>query len=170
MTKFVCLFICLMIALPSYANNEEDSGNSQQNEIVHKIEKEIIPLPDCGNQKLIEKTKEFVIEYYKKNIFQNIFDRRKRHFVIDNIDKFVEEDIANYKTEKQRPISDMIIDLKVNKGVIEENLRLCKNSSKNKEASNVYLVIHPENDNFKVHVINLKSKYNIKEDVSFVYK
>ena len=64
----------------------------------------------------------------------------------------------------------MIIDLKVNKGVIEENLRLCKNSSKNKEASNVYLVIHPENDNFKVHVINLKSKYNIKEDVSFVYK
>ena len=55
-------------------------------------------------------------------------------------------------------------------GIIEENLRLCKNSSKNKEASNVYLVIHPQDGDFKVHVINLKSKYDIKEEVSFTYK
>ena len=170
MTKFVYWLICFFISFSASANDEMLDSESQTNEVIHTIEKEIIPLPNCNNETLIQKTKNFVIAYYNENILQNIFDRRRKHFVIDNIDKFVEEDIANYKTEKQRPVSDVLINLKINHGIIEENLRLCKNSSKNKEASNVYLVIHPQDGDFKVHIINLKSKYDIKEEVSFTYK
>ena len=170
MIRLICLFICFLIIPPSYADNEEVDAASQQHEIIRKIEKEIIPLPSCDDKKLIEQTREFVIEYYTKNISQNVFDRRRKHFVIKNIDKFAQENIANYKTEKQRPVSDVLINLKINKGIIDENLKLCKNNSKNKEASDVYLIIHPENTGYRVHIVNLKLDYNVEEDVSFVYQ
>ena len=88
MTKFVYWLICFFISFSASANNEMLDSKSQTNEVIHTIEKEIIPLPSCNNETLIQKTKDFVIAYYNENILQNIFDRRRKHFVIDNIDKF----------------------------------------------------------------------------------
>ena len=148
-----------------------ETKTQQPEVIVRKIEKDIEVLPTCSDEKLIEKTKEFILEYYKKEQLSNIYDRRRKHFILSNIDNYSLENIENYKSEKTRPVSDIIINTKINKGVLEENMRLCKNLSHNKHALDVYLLIYSDNKNTVVRIINLKKTQSIEDDgTSFVYK
>jgi len=171
MIKFFCFFITsILFSNISYAEEVALSGEEPKEVIVRKIEKNIVELPSCSDEKLVAQTKEFIIEYYKNEQLSNIYDRRRKHFILSNIDKYSPENIENYKSEKTRPVSDVIIDTKINKGVLEENMRLCKNLSQNKEASNVYLLIFSDNKNIKVTIINLKKNHSIEDDTSFIYK
>ena len=171
MYKFLCFFITsILFSNISYAEEIALRDEKPIEVIVRKIEKNIEELPLCSDEKLITQTKEFITKYYQNEQLSNIYDRRRKHFILNNIDKYSPENIENYKSEKSRPISDIIVDTKINKGVLEENMRLCKNLSKNKEASNVYLLIFSDGNNVKVKIINLKKKYSLDDDASFVYK
>lgn len=160
MYKFFCFFVLLFSIKPCLG--QEDFSLAPQTRpndaLVHKIEKNIIPIMTCDDSNLIKETKEFVKNFYEKNIPYSVKDKRKKHFVMNSLDLFEQENIANYKSSKMRPVSDLIANLLINEAVLEENMRLCKNQSKNKEASEVYLLIHAdENMNQKVYVLNLQS-------------
>lgn len=129
--------------------------------------KKLLPLPDCKDAVLLGAVKDFVAGFYAGNADKNAAFRRRRHFIIHNLAEFSRENIANYKTEAARPVSDIIIDLKVNKNILEENMLLCKNQSPYKDPGNVYILVYPEEDGYRVHLINLGAQ---GEDVSFFYK
>ncbi len=156
-----CLFV-------PYVNAEETEITAQD-VIVHQVEKQIIPMPTCQDEKLMSATKEFISEFYKDNTNKNVKERRHRYFLIHNLDKFSKENIANYKTEATKPVSDIIADRKINKSIIEENMLLCKNQSENEEAGKLFLLIYPEADSYRVETINLELKPSGK-DTSFLYK
>ena len=125
------------------------------------------PLPDCKDAVLLGAVKDFVAGFYAGNADKNAAFRRRRHFITHNLAEFSRENIANYKTEAARPVSDIIIDLKVNKNILEENMLLCKNQSPYKDPGNVYILVYPEEDGYRAHLINLGAQ---GEDVSFFYK
>ena len=127
----------------------------------------LLPLPDCKDAVLLGAVKDFVAGFYAGNADKNAAFRRRRHFITHNLAEFSRENIANYKTEAARPVSDIIIDLKVNKNILEENMLLCKNQSPYKDPGNVYILVYPEEDGYRVHLINLGAQ---GEDVSFFYK
>lgn len=147
----------------------EETSNEAQEVIVHQVEKQIIPMPTCEDEKLISATKEFISEFYKNDTSKNVKQRRRRYFLTHNIDKFSKENIANYKTEATKPVSNIIADRKINKGIAEENMLLCKNKSQNKEASDLFLLVYPEAESYRVEVINLELKASGQE-TSFLYK
>ncbi len=135
--------------------------------ITYEVKKEILPMPTCEDKVLLEKTKEFIKSYYSKSNNNSVMARRKKHFILNGINEFTKENIANYKTESTRPVSDIIAELKVNENIIEENMLLCKNTSKNKYASNIYLLAHPYKKGYKVFLLNLDNKVR---DVFFEYE
>lgn len=137
---------------------------------IRKVEKKIVQLPTCYDEKLLTHTRQYISEYFVKNEGGNSYQRRRRHFILNNLDKFATENVANYKTESTRPVSDIIADLRVNHNILEENMRLCKNISLNKEAAKVYLLIYPVENGYNVIVINLKEKQQKDEQASFYYE
>ncbi len=165
--KFFRLIAIACLFAP-YVNAEETDGGVQE-VIVHQVEKQIIPMPTCQDEKLISATKEFISEFYKDDTNKNVKERRHRYFLTHNLDKFSKENIANYKTEATKPVSDIIADRKINKSIAEENMLLCKNQSQNKEAGELFLLVYPESDSYRVEVINLELKPTGKE-TSFLYK
>ena len=198
MNKFFGLAICFLLASPTYANdtiqtenvvsNQEaveelnihpDSSvvaeiNSQEEAkpietVTHTIEKEVVSMPSCDDKKLVVKTKEFIEKYLSKVTNQNVTFRRRRHFILKGLDEYTKENIANYKTEKARPVSDLIVKLKINNNIIEENMLLCKNTNTNDTVGNIYLLVHPQDDGYRVFVVNMDKSKTV-ESVYFDYK
>lgn len=152
----------------TYANAEGINDTTEE-VIVRQVEKQLVSLPTCQDEKLISATKEFISEFYKGDTNKNVKHRRRRYFLTHNMDKFSKENIANYKTEATKPVSNIIADRKINKGIAEENMLLCKNTSQNKEASDLFLLVYPEAESYRVEVINLELKASGQE-TSFLYK
>lgn len=138
--------------------------------VEHKVEKDIQTLPTCEDENLQKNTYEYVKNYFAASKNTGALHRRQRYFILNNLNKFEEQNIADYKTPETSPISDMIAHIKVNRGVIEENMRLCKNKSENQYAGKVYLLIYPEDkDNYRVNVINLARELSEQNKTTFTY-
>ena len=186
MLKFICLFLSVAISLTANANQCDDSNscvlsgdapvvntsssNQPKEVIVHKIKKDIYPLPTCNDEALIKAVKNYVDEFYGKEKQSNVLARRREYFIKNNLVSFSKENVAFYKKQDKRPVSDIIINLKVNHGVIEENMLLCKNNSKNIEASRLYILVYPYEQKYKVQVINLTPQDDIDRENVFIYE
>lgn len=163
----VAFCICAAAVPVAVAASAEEGDRQPAEVFTHKVEKKLLPLPDCKDAVLLGAVKDFVAGFYAGNADKNAAFRRRCHFITHNLAEFSRENIANYKTEAARPVSDIIIDLKVNKNILEENMLLCKNQSPYKDPGNVYILVYPEEDGYRVHLINLGAQ---GEDVSFFYK
>ena len=126
MIRFLSFLISIIFISGANASDvssviEEISSEAPIEEtITYEVKKEILPLPTCEDNVLLEKTKEFIQEYYSKSLDSSVVARRQRYFVLNNLNKFDKENVANYKTEKTRPVSDVIASLKINENIIEE--------------------------------------------------
>lgn len=136
--------------------------------ITHKVEVPEIPLPACNDKGLLSAVKKFVADYYSDNLDQNVRFRRHRYFTMRNLDRFSEENVGNYKTEKTRPVSDVVADIKINQGVAESNIRICKNQNPYTAPKNIYLIIYPEEEAYRCLLINLSDEQG--DFPSFTYK
>lgn len=136
--------------------------------ITHKVEKKLLQVPECNDEKLLAKTKEFLTAYFAKSDNQGVIFRRRKHFILNGITEFTTENIANYKTAAARPISDTIIELQMNEKILEENMRLCKKASVSKVLGDLYLLVYPYKEGYKVHILNLDSR-NVAEKNTFEY-
>lgn len=172
MRKFLVLALLFCSAHVSLANEEKISEDISiaptEAVITHKIEKKIMPLPECDDEILLTKTKEFLKAYFAKSNNQSTLFRRRKHFLLNGLDGLTKENIANYKTQAARPVSDVIVELQINEKILEENMRLCKKVSVSKILGDVYLLIYPFKEGYKVHILNL-DKQGINEKSTFVY-
>ncbi len=170
MNKFISIFLSLLLSTSYvFANEDKTSDNKTDLIITHKIEKNVVDLPDCNNPILLENVKNFIIKYLEENKKGSAAYKRRRYFILHNITDFSKENVANYKTQSTRPVSDFIINLKINQDIIEENMLLCKNKSLNKEAENLYTLTYPQDDGYKTYIINLDNRVDIN-NMSFFYK
>lgn len=151
------------------AEQVQSEEQKPQDTIVYKIEKEIISLPNCNDEELVEKTKEFIKTYFDKAKSQGVIFRRRKHFILNGVEEFTKENIANYKTPASRPVSDKIIELQMNEKVLEENMLLCKKTSNSKIMKDVFLLLHPVEEGYKVYILNLNTRAP-KEENSFIYQ
>ena len=194
MLKVVCFILSLFLSLQAYAegtsadcnvdtgcniplddsllqgDNITTTSKAPKEVIVYEIKKDIKPLPECNDERLITALKEYISDFYIKNKSGNVLARRRQHFIENNIKEFTKENIVYYKSEATKPVSEIIMNLKLNGGVIEENILLCKNSSKNIEAGKLFFVVHPYEEDYKVIVINLTPKYEFDKENSFILK
>lgn len=157
-------------ALPVPSTKQNVAEPEPEETILHTVEKKIIPLPECNSPKLLTSAKEHIATFLQKASTNSTLFRRRRHFILKSLDAFTTENVADYKTSAQSPVSDIIADLKMNGGVLEENMRLCKNENINRSERPLFLLIWPEEGKYKVRVINLSDKRYVDLETSFVYE
>ncbi len=126
--------------------------------VVYTVEKEILPVPACNDKTLMAKTQEYITAFFDKSDNKGVLFRRRRQLLLNNMENFTTENIANYKTAATSPVSDEIMDLQINHNVPEENMRLCKKQAANKLYGDIYLLVYPSEKGYKVHVLNLDRK------------
>ena len=188
MKKILTLAICLLLSAPVFAEeadtqvseelikqidegNMTDSEKKPEIEIIHKVEHKIIPLPECDNPLLYEKTKEFLNTYFERLGSLGTLYRRRYYFVLHSLDKFIKEDIAAYKTAETQVVANAIANAEVNFSLSDDNLRLCKNTSNNKYVQDIYLLIFPKDDGYIVQILNLMDRQAEDDlDISFFYQ
>jgi len=188
MKNFLTLTLCLLLSIPAFAEeadteiseelikqideeNTTDAEKQPEIEIIHKVEHKITPLPECNNPILYEKTKEFLKTYFAQFGNLGTLYRRRQYFVINSLDKFINEDISAYKTAEKQAIANAIANVEVNYNLQDDNLRLCKNTSENQYAKDTYLLISPKDDGYVVQILNLMDRQTKDDlDISFFYQ
>lgn len=173
MKKFFVLalfFLCGQIAQAEENSVEIQQSPAQENIVVtHKIEKEVLPLPECNDETLLAKTKEFLNTYFANSDNQSVLFRRRKHFLLKGLNEFTKENIANYKTPATRPVSDLIVEVQVNEKIIDENMLLCKKKTIGKALGNIYMLVYPYKNGYKVHLINI-DKQALTPQTTFTYE
>lgn len=160
MKKFLFSVLLLLCGNNAFAEEEtyqealQPSAEEVEVTVTHKIEKKMLPLPECDDETLLAKTKEFLTTYFAETDNQSTLFRRRKYFLLNKLTDFTKEDVANYKSAATRPISDTIIELQMNEKILEENMRLCKKASARKVLGDIYLLIYPFEKGYKVHILN----------------
>lgn len=153
------------------SESEASAEKKPELELIHQVEKKVYALPECGDTKLYEKTKEFIDSYFEKLNSKGTLYRRRHYFVVKGLEQFIKEDIVAYKTTNKSVVANAIANIEMNYGLDDDNLRLCKSTSQNKYVKNVYLLIFPKDDGYIVQILNLMDRQKEdNSDISFFYK
>ena len=186
--KFLALMVCILLSAPVFAEetntdvsedllrkideeNITDAEKQPEIEIIRKVEHKIAPLPACDNPVLYEKTKAFITAYFEKMGSLGTLYRRHQYFLLRDLNKFQTEDVSAYKTVETQTVANAIANAEVNFSLNDDNLRLCKNTSKNKYAKDLYLLIFPKDDGYIVQILNMMPR-QVQDnlDISFFYQ
>ncbi len=139
-------------------------------EVIHQIDREIVALPTCDDKRLTEQTRKYIEKYLQETTNGGTLQRRRNYFILHSLSNFKQENIADYRTQETSPVSDIIADVKINQAVLEENMLLCKNQSKDKYAQQLYLLVYPKESSYMVRVINLGIEKNNMGNTYFMYQ
>ena len=147
-----------------------ESEKTPEYEVTYKVSSKQYPLPECSDENLLNHAQDYIETFLDETTNKGTLQRRRRYFVLHNLDKFSTEDVANYETSATSPVSEMIADIKINEKIAKQNIRLCKNISKDRYAGSIYLIIYPKDGEYKVHVANLLEKQTPKDQIYFTYQ
>ena len=121
---------------------EQKSSKKESNDI----------FPDCNDKRLIKQLKELISPYIKaKN--GSILERRRVDLVIKNIKNFVPIKADDVKAEIDMPLADFLIELKINRHIDINDIKLCKLSN-NIVGGTFYTVMFQKDSEINVDVIN----------------
>lgn len=110
--------------------------------------------PECQNPRLLQKVLEKIASFYRQNPSNSIIDKRRQTLMLKNLHNFQEVDIASFDPKENFAVSDQIISYKINKGLKEEQMRLCRSSYPRP----IYLLIYPHNNFYTVEIINFPGR------------
>lgn len=106
--------------------------------------------PECGNARLLDKVLARISAFYEQYPVNNVIDRRRQTLMLKNLRDFKEVDIPSFDPKENYDVSDQIIAYKINKGLKDEDMRLCRSSMPRA----IYLLIYPQNNSYTIEIIN----------------
>ena len=179
MYKFLLIF-CLFFISPHIVIGQETAINKKQTQSaeedwfktdeallqeVSKADVKLIPeMPECHNEKLLQRVLDRIAKYYDEHPVNNIIDKRRQALMLKNLKDFKPVDIATFNPKENYSVSDQIISYKINKGLKEEEMRLCRSSLPRA----IYLLIYPQGNVFIAEIINFPGM-PISKDFTAIY-
>ncbi len=148
-------------------NVVEELDLSQTPETGTYVEKiPTVKLPDCNNDVLIALVSAKVAEYYMSHPAENILEKRRQALLLKNLRAFDEVAPAGFTSKQNYNVANHLLMTKINLGLDDNEVKLCKNAGYG-NASDIYLLIYPQNFQAKVSILNLTQ--NQQEDFSVIY-
>ncbi len=144
---------------------ELSSGETQEFVI---DQPQAIALPECDNEQMIEKVIAKVDAYNQEHPATSIMNKRNQALLLKNLRHFAEVDSVGFTSEQNYNVANQILMTKINRGLDDKDLRLCKNTGKGK-ASDIYLLIYPWWDNVYVSIINFIPQTGENNDFFIVF-
>lgn len=133
-----------------------NSGLAEVSQVLSLIEENTtaVAKPECQNPRLLQKVLERITSFYGQNPSNSIIDKRRQILMLKNLRNFQEVEIASFDPNENYAVSDQIISYKINKGLKEEEMRLCRSSFQRP----IYLLIYPHNNFYTVEIINFPGR------------
>ena len=132
---------------------------SVQSDISFFSEQPAVLRPNCNNPRLLEKVLARISAYYEKHPQFSIMDQRQQVLLLKSLKKFQEISLKNFQPKDNYALADRIIDIKINDGIKEKDLSLCKSLGDRE----IYLLIYPQKSFYTIEIINFPGQINSKE-------
>lgn len=175
---FLSLSLVLALAGNVRANEREPQTQEETSvavveEVAAPIEAESIrvktaPRPECSDEKLAKKVVETLVSYQKEHPSTTQIDRRRDILLRRNLASFEEVAVEGFTSKQDFNVANAIIMNKINKGLEDSDLRLCKGKGI-AGASNVYILLYPVGEGNVGEIINLKSAGEDIQNLSFIF-
>ena len=120
--------------------------------------------PECDNPRLLQKVLDRIAKFYSETPVNNIIDKRRQTLMLKNLRDFKELDISAFDPKENYDVSDQIIAYKINKGIKQDEMRLCRSTLPRA----IYLLIYPQNNFYTVEIINFPGRPR-SQDFTTVY-
>lgn len=124
-------------------------------------------LPVCNNADLVSGLRQALKDYYAANADSSLIEQRHRRLMLQNLAHFEEVPIKSLAPKDNYLLADHIIMAKINLGVAEAEMRLCRNLAQGKETP-LYLLIYPVEKGLMVEVLNLGGLAKKGDSAAFI--
>lgn len=175
------LSLSLVLALSTNVKANEQEPKTQEETSVAVVEEVAVapigtesirvkttPRPECSDEKLAKKVVETLISYQKEHPSTTQIDRRRDILLRRNLTSFEEVAVEGFTSKQDFNVANAIIMNKINKGLEDSDLRLCKGKGI-AGASNVYILLYPVGEGNVGEIINLKSAGEDIQNLSFIF-
>lgn len=150
----------LLLSTASWAQESTEVYNDEVDllapEEVIVAEPERLPeLPSCQNEQLLAQVKGLLEEYDAEHPVSSIYDRRQRIMKMHFATAYEEEQVKGFTSKNNRIVANKLLMTKINKGLDDDEIRLCKSSKQSEQFKPLYLMIYPHANEWVVEVLNL---------------
>lgn len=126
------------------------------------------PRPDllCDDEDLFRQTKDFIFSSEQKKPTSSVHEKRARILLVNNLHRFHEVDKEALRGHFEA--SAALANLRINQG--REVHRICASlDNKSKKFKDIYLIIYPYLDRYKVIVTNIMLLPEKMDDATFIF-
>lgn len=125
-----------------------------------------MPELPCSDEKLLQEVRDFVYKNVRHRSANSVLEKRSRTLLIKNMHAF--EEITEKDLEKNFEANAALIHLKINEN--REIYKICASrNNKHGDLKNIYLIIYPYINYYKVVVTNLMTTPEKIEDATFLH-
>ncbi len=149
-------------ALDTLRRSKQNLMEAQQEEGFFS-ENPVNLIPDCQSERLKKAVLNKVKEYQKQYPENSIIGIRQQKLLLKRLREFSKVEIASLNPEKYPKLGDKIITYKINDGIAEKEMRLCKST----EPYNIYLLIYPKGSDYLIDIVDMEK--NFPRDLTAVY-
>lgn len=135
-------------------------------EEVFEEQKEVMPA--CDDSSLRQNILHKINAYQQENPSTMLIDRRKDALLQKNLNAFVEVPVQGFDSKQDFNVANRLIMTKINRGISEDRLRLCKSSGHGR-AGEIYALIYPVGEGYAVDIINFIPEAPNQKSFSFIY-
>ena len=167
------LSLCLLLAKPAWAddaNRPEAAASDKVSQIAATEEQPVVisapelndepklkvattPRPECSDPRLAQKIIEKIAAYQAEHPAVMLIDRRQDILLRRNLSRFGEVEVAGFTAKQDFNVANAIIMTKINRGLEDADLRLCRSLGHGK-AANIYILIYPVGEGNVADIIN----------------
>lgn len=91
--------------------------------------KKPVALPDCNDARLLELTRRQLAAFQAAEGAGNLYDRRAQKLAVKNTAEFEELSVADFVPRDNYRVANRIISYKINRGLSNEDMRLCRGNN-----------------------------------------
>ena len=125
-------------------------------------------LPPCDDKKLAALVMAKVAEYQGQHPVSGILEKRRQALLLKNLKNFSEVPVDNFTSRQNYNVANRLLMTKINNGLDNDQIRLCKNDGYGK-AADIYLLLYPHGLDIRVVIINLVAAEDPKEEFFIIY-
>ena len=120
----------------------------------------------CSNENLLRQVKQFIFETEQNKPTNSVPEKRARILLVNYLNEL--QEVSEKDIRKDFNASAILADLKINER--REIHRICASTdNKSKKYGNIYVIIYPYVNYYKVVVTNLAVLPEKKDDASFIF-
>lgn len=164
------LALCLLFALPLRAEETDEVDLLAPEPAVVEAEEDkqdeaSAELPKCNDKEMLQQVETLVDGYNAEHQVMSLLERRRRILQLRSMSEYEEEKVSGFTSRQNREVADKLLMTKINQGLTDSQIRLCKSKVKGSGFKAVYLMMYRDKDGL-VHVHVLNYLENPAEDLS----